>query len=67
MGRDPRLPSGQRSKSGSVAPWNWRQFDDAPPPRAEGAQSLEEDNRERDGLMDKYGVSGYDASQEVID
>eukprot|EP00969_Alexandrium_andersonii_P080972 3570835-Alexandrium_andersonii.AAC.1 len=24
MGRDPRLPSGQRSKSGKVSPWNWR-------------------------------------------
>eukprot|EP00969_Alexandrium_andersonii_P200478 8855733-Alexandrium_andersonii.AAC.1 len=52
MGRDPRLPSGQRSKSGKVAPWNWQRFEDAPPSRAEGAQSLEADNDERNGLMD---------------
>eukprot|EP00969_Alexandrium_andersonii_P035834 1570186-Alexandrium_andersonii.AAC.1 len=54
VGRDPTLPSGQRSKSGKVAPWSWRRFDDVPPPRAEGAQSLEGGNRERNGLMDKY-------------
>eukprot|EP00969_Alexandrium_andersonii_P088447 3900710-Alexandrium_andersonii.AAC.1 len=67
MGRDPRLPSGQRSKSGKVAPWNWRRFEDTPPPRAEGAQSLEEDNDERNGLMNRYGGSGYDAAQDIID
>eukprot|EP00969_Alexandrium_andersonii_P071823 3170363-Alexandrium_andersonii.AAC.1 len=33
MGRGPTLPSGQQSKAGSVAPWNWRGFGDRPPPR----------------------------------
>eukprot|EP00969_Alexandrium_andersonii_P253210 11190688-Alexandrium_andersonii.AAC.1 len=32
MGRDPRLPTGRQSKAGMDAPWNWRDFDDAPPP-----------------------------------
>eukprot|EP00969_Alexandrium_andersonii_P307423 13589698-Alexandrium_andersonii.AAC.1 len=41
MGRDPTLLSGDQSKAGSVAPWNWRSFFDQPPPRPEGAQSLE--------------------------
>eukprot|EP00969_Alexandrium_andersonii_P209128 9235772-Alexandrium_andersonii.AAC.1 len=64
MGRDPTLPPGQQSKSGRVAPWNWRSFGDAPSPRAEGAQSLEAEYDERNGLMNKYGGSGYDAAQE---
>eukprot|EP00969_Alexandrium_andersonii_P253957 11224561-Alexandrium_andersonii.AAC.1 len=33
MGCDPTLPPGQQSTSGRVAPWNWRSFGDAPPPR----------------------------------
>eukprot|EP00969_Alexandrium_andersonii_P332341 14686314-Alexandrium_andersonii.AAC.1 len=28
MGRDPRQPKGEQSKAGTVAPWNWRNFDD---------------------------------------
>eukprot|EP00969_Alexandrium_andersonii_P309247 13666035-Alexandrium_andersonii.AAC.1 len=33
LGRDPRLPKGKQSKAGSVAPWNWRRFEDRPPPQ----------------------------------
>eukprot|EP00969_Alexandrium_andersonii_P283932 12552598-Alexandrium_andersonii.AAC.1 len=51
MGRDPRLPKGKQSKAGSVAPWNWRHFDDRPPPQVEG-RTLEQDNATRNGLMD---------------
>eukprot|EP00969_Alexandrium_andersonii_P025074 1095765-Alexandrium_andersonii.AAC.1 len=53
LGRDPTLPPGQQSKAGSVAPWNWRDFQDRPPPRVEG-RTLEEDIAERDRLIDKY-------------
>eukprot|EP00969_Alexandrium_andersonii_P097948 4323996-Alexandrium_andersonii.AAC.1 len=67
MGRDPTLLPGAQSKSGSVAPWNWRSFFDQPPPHAEGAQSLEKDNEERNRIMDEYAGSGYDAAQEFID
>eukprot|EP00969_Alexandrium_andersonii_P069492 3065895-Alexandrium_andersonii.AAC.1 len=67
MGRDPTLLPGAQSKSGSVALWNWRSFFDKPPPRAEGAQSLEKDKEERNRTMGKYGGSGYDAAQEIID
>eukprot|EP00969_Alexandrium_andersonii_P013193 575620-Alexandrium_andersonii.AAC.1 len=66
MGRDPTLPSGQHSKAGSVAPWNWRGFQDRPPPRVEG-RTLEEDNAERNRLnrlIDKYAGSGYNAAQD---
>eukprot|EP00969_Alexandrium_andersonii_P266975 11798491-Alexandrium_andersonii.AAC.1 len=28
VGRGPRLPSGTRSRSGVVSPWNWRRFDE---------------------------------------
>eukprot|EP00969_Alexandrium_andersonii_P098123 4331898-Alexandrium_andersonii.AAC.1 len=55
MGRDPTLQPGAQSRAGSVAPWNWRSFDDQPPPRHEGAQSLERDNEEWNGIMNKYG------------
>eukprot|EP00969_Alexandrium_andersonii_P078596 3465581-Alexandrium_andersonii.AAC.1 len=46
MGRDPNLPKGQQSKAGSLAPWNWRNFDDRPLPRVEG-RTLGEGNAER--------------------
>eukprot|EP00969_Alexandrium_andersonii_P349364 15430843-Alexandrium_andersonii.AAC.1 len=51
MGRDPDLPKGQQSKAGSLAPWNWRHIDDQPPPRVEG-RTLDEDNADRNALMD---------------
>eukprot|EP00969_Alexandrium_andersonii_P185743 8207420-Alexandrium_andersonii.AAC.1 len=60
MGRGPTPPSGQQSKA------DWRNFQDRPPPRVEG-RTLEEDNLERDRLIDKYAGSGYDAAQEIID
>eukprot|EP00969_Alexandrium_andersonii_P039982 1752312-Alexandrium_andersonii.AAC.1 len=55
MGRDPTLQPGAQSRAGTVAPWNWRSFDEQPPPRREGAQSLEEANKERNDIMNKYG------------
>eukprot|EP00969_Alexandrium_andersonii_P314660 13900570-Alexandrium_andersonii.AAC.1 len=66
MGRGPTLPPGQQSKAGSVAPWNWRDFGDRPPPHVEG-RTLEEDNVERNRLIGRYAGSGYDAAQEIID
>eukprot|EP00969_Alexandrium_andersonii_P002036 90213-Alexandrium_andersonii.AAC.1 len=66
MGRDPRQPKGRQSKAGMVAPWNWLDFDDVPPPPVEG-RTLEQDNNLRNSLMDKYQGSGYAAAQEIID
>eukprot|EP00969_Alexandrium_andersonii_P297184 13132884-Alexandrium_andersonii.AAC.1 len=50
LGHDPTLPPARQSKAGSVAPWNWRDFQDRPPSRVEG-RTLEEDNAERNRLM----------------
>eukprot|EP00969_Alexandrium_andersonii_P051609 2266633-Alexandrium_andersonii.AAC.1 len=58
MGRDPTLQPGAPSRAGSVALRDWRSFYDQPPPRHEGAQSLEKDNEERNNIMNKYGGSG---------
>eukprot|EP00969_Alexandrium_andersonii_P121020 5349164-Alexandrium_andersonii.AAC.1 len=67
MGRDPRAPVGQRSKSGVVPPWNWLEFKNIPPAIADGAPSLEESNRGRNEIMNKYGGSGYAGSEDIIE
>eukprot|EP00969_Alexandrium_andersonii_P299126 13224043-Alexandrium_andersonii.AAC.1 len=66
LGRDPSLPKGQQSKAGQVAPWNWLNFDDRPPPRVEG-RSLEEDTAELNRLIDFHVGSGFAAAPDIID
>eukprot|EP00969_Alexandrium_andersonii_P115554 5109830-Alexandrium_andersonii.AAC.1 len=67
LDRNPTLQGKDRRKAGQVAPWNWLEPDDVPPPQKASAHERREDEDHRNQFVDAYLGSGYAAAPDVIE
>eukprot|EP00969_Alexandrium_andersonii_P056052 2470405-Alexandrium_andersonii.AAC.1 len=54
IGRDPTREGGDKSKADQVAPWNWINVDDVPPPQNPDAGQREADVVRRNTIVDNH-------------